>query len=357
MLWATPLRSLRPMLSAADFYQAATEALAKRNVLLALEQFNAADTAGYSVDSCAAGRWESFMLLGEFENAWRESDAIAARGTPDPNGLWDGQRLAGKRVIVRCLHGLGDAVQFLRYMPLLSCEARFVTVEAPRRLMPLVETIAGVDATVSWEDPKQQYPPWDAQVETMELPRIFRTQLSTIPAATPYVLAGSAPASTYGRRHRPRVGLIWAASEWDRTRNIAFDDFIPLLDVPNVEFCALQAGYGRDEFVERSGALALIDLTGEREDLLQTAQALSSFDLLITVDTMMAHLAGALAVPVWLLLGPAANWRWMLDRQDSPWYPSMRLFRKSAAEDWSSVITRLRTELLELTDAGSSKCL
>lgn len=335
------------MPSATDFYQDAVRALKRRLLKQAIDNFNLAELYGHLPDLCASGRWEAFMLLGLFEEAWSESDAIIARGNPDPHRLWQGDDFRGKRIIVRCLHGLGDAIQFLRYVSLLKQEARFVSIEGPKRLMPLVATMDGVDSVVSWETPGAQYPDYDVQIEIMQLPYAYRTTLATIPHTTPYFLLPLSQRHERRSANKPRVGLVWAASEWDESRSLPLKDLMPILQMPEFEFCALQAGPQRNEIFELTKTCVLHDFTGETEDLLQTAHLLRSFDLLISVDTMMAHLAGALAIPVWVLLGPVANWRWMLDRIDSPWYPSMRIFRRAPSESWKDLASSVRSALLE----------
>ena len=351
------------MCTGTEIYTQAMQALEHRAIPIALECFTRAEAQGWAADECAAGRWECYMLLGEFEKAWRESDAIAARGQPDEHRLWNGPSFKNRKLIVRCLHGLGDAIQFLRYVPLVRREAAQVIVEGPKRIMPLVETMPGVDAVVSWEFDGQTYPEWDQQIEITELPRAYRTTLATIPSEVPYLFPcpasehGPATKHAYRKRllgSRPKVGIVWAASTWNTARSMKLAELAPLLQIPGIEFCALQAGPDRDQLYELNADLMLADLTGEMNDLLETARFLLDFDLLISVDTMMAHLAGALGIPVWLLLTRTADWRWMLDRADSPWYPSMRLFRQIQTGDWSPVLLRLTEALENLANVRST---
>jgi len=255
---------------------------------------------------------------------------------------------SGRKIILRCLHGLGDSIQYLRYVPMLRSEAARVTIECPKRLMPLAKTISGVDAVVSWELAGQTYPDWDQQIEITELPLAYRTTLGTIPCEVPYLFP--CPANLHdnwrGRAaSRFRVGLVWAASAWNAGRSIKLADLEPLLQIRGIEFCALQAGPERDQLYELGGESMPTDLTGEMGDLLQAASFLLQFDLLISVDTMMAHLAGALGMPVWLMLTRTADWRWMLDRTDSPWYPSMRIFRQLQTGNWDPVVFSVKQAL------------
>ena len=157
-----------------ELFLKAGEQLAARRVGQALELYRRAEAAGYDVDQCAAGRWDCHMLAGHFELAWRESDAIAQRGTPDPHRFWDGRPLTGRRVMLRCLHGLGDTLQFIRYAPLIRKDAKSLTIEAQPKLKRLLEQSQLADCVTTWGE---FGPPWDQQVEVMELPLIFRTTL------------------------------------------------------------------------------------------------------------------------------------------------------------------------------------
>src|SRR5579875_3153211 len=147
-----------------------------------LRLIDEAEAANHDPDECASGRWVCYMLRGEFELAWRESDAIAARGKPDPHRFWDGSSLHGRDVLIRCLHGLGDTLQFIRYAPLLRKQTRSLTIEAQPTLKPLLELCPLADRVITWGDPE---PRWDKQIEVIELPRIFRTTLETIPRNVP----------------------------------------------------------------------------------------------------------------------------------------------------------------------------
>ena len=162
------------------------------------------------------------MLRGDFESAWRESDLISERAAPDPNRLWSGRPLTGKRVIIRCLHGLGDAIQFIRFVTPLRNEAAAIYVEGPGRLVRLFQTFPGVDRVITWDSPASGGVEWDEQIEVMELPRVFRTNLGTIPNRVPYLFPGLSPARA-GCRETPakaqfKVGIAWASSEWDLSK-------------------------------------------------------------------------------------------------------------------------------------------
>lgn len=319
----------------------AEERLAAMRVGEALGLFYQAEQAGCDSDACAAGRWKCYMLSGDFEQAWRESDAIAARGNPDPHRFWDGRPLDGRHVLIRCLHGLGDTIQFIRYAPLVRAKAAHLTVEVQPTLKALLTYSQVADEVITWGEPEIA---WDQQVEVVELPRIFRTLPGTVPNGVPYLRAPAA--SLYGKdRHTGlfRAGIVWGASNYNRARSIPAEVISRLLDIPGVEFYSLQAG---PERFDLSGEVSEIpQLFSEGECVMPTASLVGDLDLLITVDTMMAHLAGALGSPVWTLLPYRSDWRWMLKREDSPWYPTMRLIRQKRPGEWEPVISKIKSDL------------
>jgi hypothetical protein len=320
--------------------QAELQALRVRD---ALALFAAAERQGLDCDVCAAGCWHCHMLLGEFESAWKQSDAIMARGNPDPHRFWDGAPLHGKRVLIRCLHGLGDTIQFIRYVPPLRRIAASVTIEAQPKLKGLLAESDLADGVITWTDTE---PAWDSQVEVMELPRIFRTRLDTIPCSVPYLQVDRRRALPEGGDTH-RVGVVWCSSVFNPARSIPIQELSQIFEIPNVCFYALQCGPEHEEIAPWQPKVH--DLHNRLITVQDTAAILCDLDLLITVDTMAAHLAGALAIPVWTLLPYECDWRWMLEREDSPWYPSMRLFRQPAPGDWSAVVSRLKQALSEFT--------
>lgn len=290
------------------------------------------------------------MLLGRFADAWRESDAIAARTPADPNRLWDGRPFTGRRVMIRCLHGYGDAIQFLRYASLVRRHAARIIVQTHPELVALLGGIDAVDCVTTWSDGcGQRSVDWDQQIEVMELPRIFRTTIRTIPSGVPYLaVAGQYQEQRrrlLGSKCNPRVGLMWAGGGWDPARNATIDDLLPILATPGVEFYSFQRGPDRERLQAIHSRSVIRDLSGDTPDVAYFAADLLQMDLLITVDTMAAHLAGALAKPVWLLLPFRADWRWMLHRQTSPWYPTMRLFRQRVPGDWNFPIRQISLAL------------
>lgn len=312
--------------------------------------FDLAEARGAAPDECAAGRWMTHMLAGDFACAWRESDAIRRRNAPDPHRVWTGERLKGLRVILRCLHGLGDAVQFLRYAPRLSGIASQLIVEVPPRLLPIAPCFHGVQDAVSWGEHAPIQPlAWDSQIEVTELPYFFRTQLHELPIAQEYLQLPfnhqSRTNHLMGAADTIRVGLVWAAGEWNPSRSIPFSLIRNLFDEPGCEFWNLQGGPAHDQWRCSPASLRSLDIAKIGDGLLNLACVIRNLDLVITVDTLAAHLAGAVGIPTWVLLQYTADWRWMARGDTSPWYPSIRLFRQQSPGDWPGVLHLVRQEL------------
>jgi len=324
--------------SSSSLFELAEKHLRLREINQAVAAFSTAETLGFDPDACSGGRWICHMLEGNFELAWQESDGIAERGRPDPHRFWNGRPLDGNRVLLRCLHGLGDTLQFVRYAPLIRARASCLTIEAQPDLKALIAASNLADHVITWGESE---PGWDQQVEVMELPRIFRTTLPSIPNDMPYL---KAPVEADERRNRSaklRAGLVWTSSTYNQARSISLDAIEPLFSIPGIEFFSFQAGKDRS----RAPEFGLVDLCDE-SDLVTVARRVHEMDVIITVDTMMAHLAGALGKLTWTLLPFEADWRWMMERSDSPWYPSMRLFRQPGPGEWTTVVDELRTNLV-----------
>lgn len=337
------------MLAAGLFAKAEAD-LEARRLLSAWSGFHAAETRGFSPDRCSAGRWLACMLLGDFAAAWRESDLIRRRGAPDPHRFWRGEPLAGKRVMLRCLHGLGDAVQLLRYVPALNRIVSRLTVEVPPAMIQLTPCFEGVERVISWGGHAPAEPvPWDVQIEINELPYIFRTTLADLPLRTRY-LRLPAPLLRHNRiapvhDRSTRIGLVWAAGHWNPARSIPFPQMKPLLTTPGCEFWNLQGGEARQDWPAQPGLRRWHAAENCAQSLANLAATIAQLDLVITADTLAAHLAGAMGIPAWVMLPFAADWRWLHDRCDSPWYPSLRLFRQPQEGDWASVLRAVRDAL------------
>jgi hypothetical protein len=323
--------------------------LAARQITQARSCFQQAQRLGGPFDPIAARLWHCAMLLGRFEDAWRISDAVLAdrqrrglncRELPlHLQWVWDGTPLRRRDVSVRCHHGLGDVIQFVRLLAMLRPVARTIHLQAPPALLPLLADFPHLDRLSSMEE--QPSLPDHAPVELLELPHALRLQFDEIPSEVPYL-----------RRRRPhpredqlRVGLVWAAGVWKPDRTVPLEMLARLARVSGVRFVCLQRGPALAELENGSDPLRLRRTGQGTDDLLPTLEALRSIDLVISVDTMMAHLAGAIGMPVWTMLHFDADWRWLAAGESSPWYPTMRLFRQRSPGDWAPVVERLEAEL------------
>ena len=285
--------------------------------------------------------------MGDFEAAWRESDVIENSKITDPNRFWDGLPFDGKRVLLRTLHGYGDAVQFIRYAPLLRRRAGRLIVQTHLELIPLLRNVEGVDEIITWPDPPAGQCCWDQQIEIMELPRASRTTIQTIPNRTPYIAIDPAVVELSRKRlvktTKPKIGLIWVSSQYDTSRSLDLETLAPILRMRNFEFYSFQRGPERMQIEGTS--IPINDTASHSPGILDTAADLVNMTLVISVDTFPAHLAAALNRPVWLLLPFAADWRWLLNCRESHWYPSMRLFRQPAPGEWKPVISEVVAQL------------
>jgi hypothetical protein len=288
--------------------------------------------------------WMSAMRRGDFDSAWRISDALLPAREEQTHlprwqqSVWDGSSVAGKRVLVRCYHGLGDTIHFIRYARLLKEVAAEVIVWTQPSLMPLLRTVRGIDRLLPLHDgsPDVEY---DVDVELSELPYVFRTTLETVPADVPYVFVEPAVIEHDGRL---QVGLIWESGDWDERRSVPFSEIKRLGEVKGVAWHVLQ----RDAL--RAGWDGELGRISGGDNPLDDARVMCALDLIVSVDTMTAHLAGALGRPTWTLLPYDADWRWMRDRDDTPWYPTMRLFRQQREGSWGSVINQIVSDLQQL---------
>ena len=287
------------------------------------------------------------MQRGDFSAAWRFSDAVLLSRSCVPCShlprhqqyLWNGAAIDGKRVLIRCYHGLGDTIQFIRYAPLVRERAREVIVWAQPALVELLGHAPGVDQVLPLHDgsPAVDY---DVDVEIMELPHLFRSTLETIPGHVPYLHASTSPIARDRRARRGcHVGVVWHSGDWDPLRSVPLARLATLAQIPGVTLHALQRG---PALAEWPGALGPVS---GADEVAAVARTMGTLDLIISVDSFPAHLAGALARPVWTLLHTAADWRWMDGREDSPWYPTMRLFRQDRTGDWDGVISKITDEL------------
>ncbi|MFL9888570.1 tetratricopeptide repeat-containing glycosyltransferase family protein [Paraburkholderia agricolaris] len=299
----------------------------------------------------------------EYEWRWERSRIKAGRRT-FAQPLWLGDfSIDGKTILLHAEQGLGDTLQFCRYAKTVSKLGAKVVLEVPRELMRLMSTLDGVDQLI---EAGHALPPFDCHCPLLSLPLACKTDLASIPSKTPYLFADpQATREWHERIAAPaqeqeclKVGLVWAGGNRphvaelrknDARRSITFERLAPILDVPNVRFFSLQKGPAARQLQHDDSHLDVIDYTEELDDFADTAALVANLDLVISVDTSTAHLAGALDKPVWILNRFDTCWRWMLERTDTPWYAQAKLFRQPALGDWDSVIRNVRDALAGLS--------
>jgi Flp pilus assembly protein TadD len=345
----------------------------------------------------------TLLLLGDFERGWEEYEwrlkqkRVQPRLVPQP--AWDGRPLPQGTILLFAEQGMGDTIQFTRYARLVKERVGTVLLECPAALRGLLAGCPGIDGVVDEAAPA---PVVDVQLPLASLPRIFGTRPDTIPATVPYLFTEAAmrerwrelrkgegsrewgvgrdagPARPAGLADSPRgvtvaqnsqlptpyslsVGIVWQGNPklpGDPFRSVKLTQFAPIARVPKVILYSLQKGTGVEQLTGLEGAFELVDLGGRlASDFRDTAAAIENLDLVIAVDTSVAHLAGALAKPVWLLLPYYPDWRWQRDREDSPWYPTARLFRQRRPGDWGEVFERVAAALGELTQQPRRRTL
>jgi len=298
------------------------------------------------------------LLRGDFAAGWRDYEARyerlrnAPRCFPQP--LWRGEPLDGARILLHAEQGLGDTIQFLRYVPMVRAGGGRVILDVPQSLMRLAAELPGVECLVVPGDPP---PEFEWQCPLMGLPLAFGTNLESIPAGVPYLSVPGEAQQNADALPWPddglRAGLVWSGNPKypdDRQRSIPLEWLAPLFGVESVRFFSLQLGPAAEQLTGVEAPVT--DLRTAITDMADTAELIAKLDLVITVDTAVAHLAGALARRTWLLLPFAPDWRWLTDREDSPWYPTMRLFRQARFGEWPPVIERVRDELAMLAGSG-----
>jgi hypothetical protein len=239
--------------------------------------------------------------------------------------------------------GLGDTIQFVRYARLAQEQGATVVVECQRPLVRLLARCPGIDHLVAHGD---ALPAHDVEVPLLSLPYCFRTRLETIPAKVPYLWTDPGLVEQWRQELAAviglKIGINWQGSKGDNDpRSIPLTAFAPLAAVPGVRLFSLQKGPASRHLTDVAGHWPVTDLSGRLDDFMDTAAVMVNLDLIVTSDTSVPHVAGALGVPVWILLPKAHCWRWLVNREDTPWYPTMRLFRQERPGDWGPVFQRI----------------
>ncbi|MSM40288.1 MAG: tetratricopeptide repeat protein [Geobacter sp.] len=309
----------------------------------------------------AEAHWNRALLLlqlGQYPEGWQEFEwrwqkrryTSPVRTFAQP--LWNGESLRGRTIFIHAEQAFGDTIQFARYLPMVADCGGEVICECPAALTSLIATVRGVRKVChAGSEP----PPFDCHLPLLSLPRIFGTTVENIPATVPYLRQSDEKMAEWRRLlaawQGMKVGLAWAGRNFpDPGRTCPFHNLAPLFEIPGITFISLQVDLGREDARAAADRLPLVDLADRIHDFADTAALMANLDLVISIDTSVAHLAGALGIVTWTLLPHAADWRWLLEREDSPWYPTMRLFRQRYAGEWNEVIRRVKDTLLAFVE-------
>jgi hypothetical protein len=296
------------------------------------------------------------LLTGDFSRGWakyecrwkKEPLVLSKRNFSQP--LWLGaDAIDGKTILLHSEQGFGDTIQFCRYVPLVAARGARIILEVQRPLQELMTNLASAAQVISKGDP---LPDFDLQCPLLSLPLAFGTRLETIPSAMPYLQTSVQALKDWqarlGPKVRPRIGVAWSGNPThknDQNRSISLRSLLPLLDI-EATFVSLQKDIRHDDAAVLKEHSDILQFGDALKNFSDTAALISQLDLVISVDTSVAHLAGALAKPVWVLLPFIPDWRWLLDRDESPWYPTVRLFRQEDTRAWDSVIVRVHADLI-----------
>jgi tetratricopeptide (TPR) repeat protein len=313
----------------------------------------------------------TLLLSGNFFDGWREYEwRFQLPGQKDiyPHRYevprWDGASFQGKRLLVHDEQGLGDTLQFMRYLPLVKVLGGTVIFEVRKQLLTLLKNVSGIDELV--ERSSDGHPPigFDLYVPLMSLPAIFGTTRETIPAPIPYLSADSDLTRRWAEKLNQisgfKVGICWQGNpshQADRRRSVPLNFFVQLAKIDKVRLISLQKKHGLEQMADLPAEVSIIDFGSELDEsngvFMDTAAVMQNLDLIIASDTAISHLAGALGVPIWLVLPDIPEWRWLMEQKDSPWYPTMRLFRQMKAGDWASVFYQISEALQMLVNKNS----
>jgi tetratricopeptide (TPR) repeat protein len=300
-------------------------------------------------------RGDFALGLDKYEARWHAGE-LAPRGFEQE--YWAGQPLVGRRILLYAEQGFGDTIQMLRYVPLVAkAGAASITLEVQKELLALTMRLGGSANVIARGE---RLPSFDLHCPLLSLPRAFGTRVDSIPSRVPYLFAAPERIADWRQRLNNdatlKIGIAWAGSplhRMDRLRSLPLTALTPLFDAPDTRWFSLQVGPRTAELGELRHN-GLTDVSAMLTDFGETAAAIANLDLILSVDTAVAHLAGALGKPIWVMLPFASDWRWLLGRSDSPWYPNMRLFRQSRPGDWSGVVSAICAAFQDLRSLAAS---
>ena len=298
----------------------------------------------------------ALLLTGNFREGWKEyewrwgTEYLLSSKRTFGQPLWDGSDIKGRTILLHAEQGFGDTFQFVRYAPLVAKSGAKVILECQKPAAALMHSVEGIERVIVRGE---ELPAFDMHCPLLSLPLAFDTTLDTIPATVPYISGDASLSAKWRNRLKHdgsniKIGIVWAGNpgfKQNHYRNIPLHFFMPVAGLPGVSLYSLQKGEESAMATNPPGQMKIVDYTGDINDFSDTASFMENLDLIISVDTAVAHLAGAMGKRVWTLLPFSPEWRWLLDRDDSPWYPTMRLFRQSSHNNWGSAIERVVKEL------------
>ncbi|ODS30036.1 MAG: peptidase, partial [Candidatus Scalindua rubra] len=299
----------------------------------------------------------ALLLTENFKEGWQEYEwRLHIKGHVSKTSrqpMWDGKPLNDKSVLIQTEQGFGDTIQFVRYLPMVKAQGGRVIFECPQNFLRLLKNCAGIDKIIEKSSTSKLSAQFDVHVPLLSLPGIFCTTLDSIPSDVPYITVDPGLVEQwrlrFGHDNNFKVGIVWAGIPTHRyvyhKRSCSLADLATLAEIPELSFYSLQKGPASVEANNPPKGMKIINLENDLNDFADTAAAITNLDLVISVDTAVAHLTGAIGKPVWTLLHSAPDWRWLLNRDDSPWYPSMRLFRQSKPNDWTGVFEQVKKSL------------
>jgi uncharacterized protein (TIGR03032 family) len=304
----------------------------------------------------------SLLQVGDYARGFAECEWRPVNGFRSPHPKWNGELIPEKTLLIYAEQTTGDAIQFARYVTLAAKRCKNLILACPAELISIFATIPGIGQI---REPGQiGVAEFDTYLPLMSLPHIFKTTLDTIPAIVPYIDAAALrrrkenpslllPGSDY-----PRIGIVWAgepSQRADRHLSCSLDEFLPILSIPEITFYSLQKGPRHEDLTDLPSQVQVQDLESQLGDFGDLAVVIEQLDLVISVDSPVAHMAGALGKKAWTLLSPGADWRWMLEGETTPWYPTMHLFRQSRPGNWKSMIERVAEALSQKLESRNPK--
>ncbi len=308
----------------------------------------------------------ALLLTENFKEGWPEYEwRLKTKDHRLRNFLkprWDGSPLNGKSILVHAEQGFGDTIQFVRYLPMVKAQGARVIFECRQELLRLLKNCDGIDKIIERTFDNEPPVQFDVHIPMLSLPGFFGTTMNSIPSDVPYIIADPVLVDQWRMRFDHddgiKIGIVWAGNQTFKNyynRSCSLLDFAVLGEVPGISFYSLQKGPASAEISNPPDGMKIINLENCLNDFADTAAVMQNLDLVISTDTAVVHLAGAIGKPVWVLLHSAPDWRWFLERKDCPWYPEMRLFRQSQLNNWTNVLEQVKDVLIqEISACGNT---